>query len=201
MRLLTTSSAFFFPLACFAQSHSWEAGPGQRWILWAALAAWLLGGVVVGLALRRKARRRDCPHTFLLPGEEELVLSAIRKFERRTSGEIHVHLSSSDGDIAREAQKEFDGLGLANTRERNGVLFFVAVPQRRFAVLGDVGIHQKVPPDFWQSVVSHVEKALAEGHRGEALATGIEMAGHALVEHFPARAEDVNELPDAISRK
>jgi uncharacterized membrane protein len=85
------------------------------------------------------------------------------------------------------------------TAERNGVLFYLAVNDRKFAVLGDSGINAKVPEDFWDQVKELLQKNFREGKFTEGLAEGIMQAGEHLKVHFPHRKDDVNELPDDIS--
>ena len=43
----------------------------------------------------------------------------------------------------------FKKLGMHKTAERNGVLFYLAVDDRKFAIIGDAGINAKVPAGFW----------------------------------------------------
>ncbi|RMG43183.1 MAG: TPM domain-containing protein [Acidobacteria bacterium] len=129
-------------------------------------------------------------------------MEAIAAAERRTSGEIRVHLAAGgEGEIMERAARTFEQLGMTATRERNGVLFYVDVPARRIAILGDAGIHERVPEGFWDEVLSRVRERFAEGRFGKGLAEGIALAGEALAEHFPHRPDDVNELPDQISRE
>ena len=179
--------------------HGWDVPSSAPYLALAVGGALLL---LAGLWLLRRAvaGERATPHTFLRGEEEEQILTAIRSFEKRTSGEIRLHLSSAGGDVMEEARRAFEALGMTATRERNGVLFFVAVPQHRFAVLGDQGIDQRVPPDFWNQVVEHVRARFLEGRFGAGLVEGIEQAGAALAEHFPPRPDDINELPDHVSR-
>lgn len=166
----------------------------------------LIGGIALagaGLLIRTRAFKaaRSTPATFLTPGEEETVLQAIARFERDTSGEIRVHLDRhTDRLLMEEAQAVFEKLGMTATRERNGVLFFVSVGRREFAVLGDTGINEKVPPDFWQGVVTLVEERFRQGAFSEGLIRGIEEAGRALAAYFPPRADDIDELPNGLSR-
>ncbi|MBP7148681.1 MAG: TPM domain-containing protein [Acidobacteria bacterium] len=134
--------------------------------------------------------------------EEERVLAAMREFERRTSGEIRVHLAARiTRDIMEEARTAFEKLGMTATAERNGVLFFVAVAERRFAVLGDRGIHAQVAPDFWDGVAAAVAERFARGRFADGLCEGIALAGESLAALFPRRPDDRNELPDRISRE
>jgi uncharacterized membrane protein len=88
---------------------------------------------------------------------------------------------------------------MMRTRERNGVLFFVSVRDKKLAVIGDKGIHDHVAQDFWADVIKQVEMRFAEGSFGEGLAEGIGKVGSELARHFPRRADDVNELPDKVS--
>jgi uncharacterized membrane protein len=88
---------------------------------------------------------------------------------------------------------------MARTRDRNGVLFFVGVRDRRFAVIGDTGIYEALPGNFWSWVVTCVEGRFANGQYAMGLIEGIRMAGTALANHFPPRPDDINELPDSLS--
>ena len=85
------------------------------------------------------------------------------------------------------------------TEQRNGVLFYVALNDHKFAILGDVGINQKVEPDFWESTKMLVVEKLKDKKCAEGLAAGIIKAGNKLKELFPYQDEDVNELSDEIS--
>jgi len=180
--------------------HSWaEEGLSPAfWVAASGAVAFLAGLFVYGRGLSNK---HDTPASFLSAAEDGQVMAEIESFEKRTSGELRVHLENHvEGDLMAVAKSTFDKLGLSATRERNGVLFFVAVKDHRFAVLGDSGIDQKVPAGFWDNVVTHVGDRFKQGKFGEGLVEGIRMAGEQLAAHFPPRADDVNELPNQISR-
>lgn len=132
--------------------------------------------------------------------DADRVRAAIQAAERRTSGEIRVSVSIFFwGDVRKVAEAAFDRLGMTATKDRNGVLFFVVPSRRRFVVLGDVGIHEKVGQEFWDAVAAAVsEKFRARDFTG-GLVAGIEAVGERLAEHFPHAGErDVNELPDGV---
>lgn len=172
---------------------------GTTLALWVAGAALLFAAQALRMVELRS--KRLTPATFLALHEERRVLEAIHAFERRTSGEIRVHLEEHvEGDLVRAAESAFEQLGMARTAQRNGVLFFVAVGDRRFAVIGDAGIHELVGPGFWADVAAQVERRFAEGRFACGLAEGVQLAGAALAEHFPPRPGDVNELSDELSR-
>ena len=187
--------------------RDWLAFPRHTWSVWtggalialsvAASLLWIAGAL---LSRRVHRERRDSVASFLTPPEREQVAASIRKFEANTSGEIRVHLAARTGDApTAAAARVFHRVGMARTRDRNGVLFFVSIHDRRLAVIGDRGIHAAVPVDFWSSVIARVEAHFARGRFADGLIDGIEMAGGALSRHFPPRPDDVNELPDAIT--
>ncbi len=128
------------------------------------------------------------------------VEDAIRAAERRTSGEIRVSVSRFFwGDVRRLAERAFVRLGMSATRKRNGVLFFVVPSRRRFVVLGDAGIHEKVGQPFWDAVAAAVSAHFRGGDFTQGLVRGIETVGEQLATYFPFDpATDVNELSDAI---
>ena len=82
---------------------------------------------------------------------------------------------------------------------RNGVLFYLAVEDQKFAILGDAGINAVTPEDFWDNIKEKMQAEFREGRFAEGLQWGIRQAGDSLKEHFPHRDDDINELPDDIS--
>ena len=142
---------------------------------------------------RRAARFFDA-------GEEARILEAIRRAEEATSGEIRVHAESiCPGDPMEVAKDRFARLGMAATAQRNGVLFYLATRDGKFAIYGDEGIHGEVGDPFWEGL----RDRLAERFREDDFAGGLEEAiaavGTHLARAFPIGEDDRNELPDAIS--
>jgi uncharacterized membrane protein len=85
------------------------------------------------------------------------------------------------------------------TEARNGVLFYLAVSDRKFAIIGDAGINAKVPQGFWDEIKALMQNSFREGKFTEGLSQGILLAGTQLKAHFPFNKDDVNELSDEIS--
>ncbi|HEX2976012.1 MAG TPA: TPM domain-containing protein [Bacteroidales bacterium] len=138
--------------------------------------------------------------TFFTSEEQEKLLAAIKEAENETSGEIRLHIETSiKGDVLDEAAWAFSKLGMDKTKERNGVLFYMVVKDRKFAILGDAGINAKVPAGFWDCISELLTKNFKEGKFAEGLAEGIILAGKQLKTHFPHQKDDVNELSDEIS--
>ena len=138
--------------------------------------------------------------TFFSKEQQAQILAAVKEAEMETSGEIRVHIESSlKGDVLDRAAWLFKKLGMHETAERNGVLFYLAVNHRQFAILGDAGINAKVPTGFWDDIRELLQKNFKEGKFTEGLSEGILLAGKHLKMHFPHKSDDVNELPDEIS--
>jgi uncharacterized membrane protein len=138
--------------------------------------------------------------SFFTREQQAQILSAIKTAEEETSGEIRVHIETSfKGDVLDRAAWVFKKLGMYKTALRNGVLFYLAVKDRKFAIIGDAGIHAKVPEGFWDRIKELMLKDFKEGKFTEGLSQGILLAGEQLKTQFPHQKDDVNELPDEIS--
>ncbi len=132
--------------------------------------------------------------------QKDAIVSAIKEAEKNTSGEVRVHIESSfKGDVLDQAAFIFKKLGMLKTEQRNGVLFYLAVKNKAFAILGDAGINEKVHDDFWEETKSLMQKEFQTGNMTEGLVKGILLAGEKLKEHFPYHTDDENELSDDIS--
>jgi uncharacterized membrane protein len=137
---------------------------------------------------------------FFSKEQKEDIRQAILNAELDTSGEIRVHIETSfTGDVLDRAAYIFDKLGMQKTERRNGVLFYLAISNRRFAVIGDKGINAVVPENFWDDIKNNLLNHFREEKFTEGLMEGITMVGRKLKKHFPHQTGDVNELPDDIS--
>jgi uncharacterized membrane protein len=130
----------------------------------------------------------------------ERIRQAIEAGEQRTSGEIRVSVAPWFwGDVERAAENAFARLGMTNTAQRNGVLFFLVPARQTFVVRGDDGIHASVGQAFWDQLVSAMSAHFRRGEFTEGLVFGIGAAAEQLAIHFPYDAKhDVNELPDDV---
>jgi len=131
--------------------------------------------------------------------DRDRLEAAIRAAEFETSGEIVVALKAHvKGDIYHTAKTFFDQHKLTRTADRNGVLLLLAYKDRRIALLGDEGINNRVPPDFWEGTVAKMTARFREQDYIGGLEVGIRDIGQQLKRFFPHREDDVNELPDDI---
>jgi uncharacterized membrane protein len=128
------------------------------------------------------------------------VSAAIAGAERRTSAEIRVHLDRRCAeDPMVRAAGVFERLQMHDTRERSGVLVYVALDDHRLAVIGDRGIHERVGHVYWERLVTALGSHFAEGRPGQGLIAVVDDLGRELERHFPRRPDDVDELTDALS--
>jgi len=131
--------------------------------------------------------------------DQDRVVAAIAAAESRTSGEIRVVVARhAAADAVTVAQKNFERLGMTQTKERNGVLIFLAPASRTFAVIGDTAVHEKCGDAFWRLLTAAMTLHFKRGEFTEGLIHGIEKAGALLGEHFPRKPGDRNELPDKV---
>jgi uncharacterized membrane protein len=136
---------------------------------------------------------------FFTKAEEKHILSAIKEAELASSGEVRVFVESHcKGDIEKRTIEVFKKLKMNMTRERNGVLIYVAMKDRRFAIYGDEGIHQKMGFQFWKLEAATLKDHFVENKIVEGLRTTIISIGQVLKTHFPYLDDDKNELPDNI---
>jgi uncharacterized membrane protein len=137
---------------------------------------------------------------FLTAEERQRVAEAIGEAERLTSGEIRVHLDDHiEDEVMDHAAFIFEELAMHRTRDRNGVLIYIAVADRRVAVIGDAGINERVPSGFWNDVVGVLKLHFAAGRHAEGLIEAVHMVAAKLQEYFPLKHDDQNELSNEVS--
>lgn len=140
--------------------------------------------------------------TFIHQLDDAAIVAEIARAEAGTSGEILVFVSPHPvEDPVERAERQFEKLGMTNTRDRNGVLLYFAPVSRKFAVVGDHGIHERCGPAFWEELVAEIRPVLQAGNFTEAVTHAVRQAGKILARHFPARVDDRNELSNEITRE
>ena len=137
---------------------------------------------------------------FFSAGQVKQIESAIQSAEENTSGEIRVHIESiCNGNALRSAAKIFHKMGMHKTHLRNGVLFYLAVKDKKFAMVGDEAIHKNVPEGFWDLVRDKMLTQFKQEKFVEGLCEGIEMAGQEFKKYFPHSSSDKNELSNEVT--
>jgi uncharacterized membrane protein len=137
---------------------------------------------------------------FFTAFDSDRIVQAISAAERRTSGEIRVHVTKhSPKNLEQRAERRFHRLGMTKTAERNGVLIYIAPKARSFRILGDAAIHEKAGQEFWTQVAAVLEEHFRRGEFTEGVVRAVERVGELLASHFPRRTGDKNELPDQVT--
>jgi uncharacterized membrane protein len=137
---------------------------------------------------------------FLTKTEKSEIINAIAIAEKNTSGEIRVHIEKKyKGDILDRAAFIFAKLKMQKTALRNGVLFYLAIEDKKLAIIGDIGINKAVPEGFWDTIKEEMVISFSQSKFAEGLIKGIGMAGDKLKTFFPCQNNDVNELSNDIS--
>jgi len=128
------------------------------------------------------------------------IESAIKSAEENTSGEIRIHIENHcKGEALESALRVFHKLGMHKTKLRNGILFYLVVKDRKFAVAGDEGIHKNVPAGFWDLVRDKMQEKFKQEKFTEGLCEGIKMTGTELKKYFPYSTTDKDELSNEVT--
>jgi uncharacterized membrane protein len=137
---------------------------------------------------------------FLSAADLDSVAAAVAAAEARTAAEIRVHLDHRcPGDAMARAVEVFERLGMARTDLRAGVLVYVAVADRKLAVIGDAGIHARVGQAYWDGLVARILEHLRDERPLDGVTDAVREIGVSLAAHFPRRPDDRNELSDRVS--
>jgi uncharacterized membrane protein len=137
---------------------------------------------------------------FFTDEQKEDIRQAILNAELDTSGEIRIHVENNcPGDVLDRSAYLFEKLGMKKTELRNGVLIYLALNHRKFAIIGDSGINAVVPENFWDSIKDNMLKLFRDAQFAEGIIYAITKSGEQLKKYFPHQQDDVNELSNEIS--
>ncbi len=129
--------------------------------------------------------------------ENQELVHAIAAAERGSTGELRVLIvNRCRGDVMDKARRAFEELGLTETQGRTGVLLYFCARDHKLAILGDVGIHEKVGQAFWNQIIERAIAFCREGEYLRALLLAVDEIGHAFRRHLPPEQGEGNELPD-----
>ena len=129
------------------------------------------------------------------------ISKAIEEAEKQTSGEIRVHVDNKcSADPVKEAISHFNRLEMFNTKDRNGILIYVAKEDRKLAIIGDKNINEKVPTDYWETTKNQLIESFKKEDYVNGLVQAIFDVGEKLKNYFPYNEDDRNELLNDISQ-
>ena len=141
--------------------------------------------------------------TFMLSAEEEQhVVKAIQAAELLTSAEIKVHLENySDTPPLIKACAVFKELNMHQTIARNGILIYICVETKKFALYADTGISNIVHELFWETEKNTLIDYFKKGQYALGLQTVILDIAYKIKDYFPYKDNDANEISNEISKK
>jgi uncharacterized membrane protein len=132
------------------------------------------------------------------------ISNKIKEMEKITAGEIRVAVkeeipfAKKKKSIKDLAAEEFYNLGMANTRDKTGILIYVLLSQRKFYILADSGINEKVEQKTWDTIRDKMTEEFKHGNYLEGIINTLEKVGNILGEHFPIKSDDTNELSNKV---
>ena len=132
------------------------------------------------------------------------ISNKISEIELITSGEIRVSIkeaktfSERNSNLKDLAEKEFYKLNMHETRDKTGILLYFLLGERKFFILADKGINEKVNHGVWDSVSNRIQENFKNGYFAKGIVEGIDDVGKLLSEHFPIKSDDVNELTNKV---
>jgi len=136
----------------------------------------------------------------LSQADKETIVEAIAKAECLTSGEIRVHIDKKcPGDPLERAIQLFGELKMHETAQRNGVLIYLSFSDKKVAIVGDEGINERVPVNFWDSSRSIMTYHFKNNDFARGIILAIKEAGEQLKRYFPIQEGDKNELSNEIT--
>jgi len=135
-----------------------------------------------------------------LPMEQAVrVAEAVADAERTTSGELKVVLTRYCwGPLLHKGEALFRKHKLHETRERNAVMILVVLKNRELLLFGDRGIDEHVEDGFWVETRDAMLTHLRDGRLADGLIDGIGRIGERLAKHFPAGADNPDELSNEV---
>ena len=77
-----------------------------------------------------------------------------------------------------------------DTRDRTGILLFLALFEHEVVVLGDKGIDARVEPGVWNELTVTIAAGMRSGRPGEAILAGVRRCGEILSRHGVERRDD-----------
>jgi uncharacterized membrane protein len=139
---------------------------------------------------------------FFSDEQKHRIKASIEGLELKTSGEVRLHVEGDcKGDAYHRAVHVFHKLHMHRANHKNGVLFYLAVNHKKFAIVGDEGIHKVVPENFWETVKDHVIARFKEEKYTEGICEGIDMTGEFLQKYFPHNNDEKTPSAHEISYK
>lgn len=127
-------------------------------------------------------------------GTTSPIVRALAQVERITTAEIRVHLTRKvlERDPFATAESVFKRFQMTRTTHRNGVLIYVNLRTRRFAIAADVGAQEALGRRYWDELARALAEDLRSTHPENAIAIAVRTLGVTLHQHFPIEDTDMD---------
>lgn len=141
---------------------------------------------------------------YISSAELEAIKNHIAEIEKYTSGEIRLCFLKTRAWIDRKltpkelALKEFYRLGIQNTKDKTGVLLFILFTEKKFEIIADEGINNKISQDKWDLITNHLISNFKEGKYKDGIVKALDEIKDVLMNEFPRQSDDVDELSNDI---
>lgn len=141
---------------------------------------------------------------YLSKEELDSLSNHIAEIEKFTSGEIRICFKKNTAWAERKlssremAVKEFHKLGMQNTKHKTGVLLYILFKDRKFEVVADKGINDKIPAEKWEVIKNHLTNEFKSGNFKSGIIKSLDEIKEVLIKEFPRKDDDINELSNDI---
>jgi uncharacterized membrane protein len=132
------------------------------------------------------------------------ISEACKQAEQNTAGEVRVSIFSKrprklrNLNLGEFALAEFQHLGMEKTRDRTGILLLIILAEKKFQILADAGIHQKVEQGTWDTVAAGLSDYFKKGDYLTGIIDNIRQMADVLERHFPKKSDDTDELSNEV---
>jgi len=99
---------------------------------------------------------------------------------------------------SKKAKKEFYNLGIKETKTRQGIMFFVSVDEKYVEIVTDIAIKSKIDNIYWEKIVNQFINDVKNKQFFEGYKKAIQACSQTLIENFPIKENDKNELKDEV---
>lgn len=143
-------------------------------------------------------------HNYLSPEELEKIKIEIEKVEQSTSGQIRLSVREKRRFWDKLYQphelaiRDFEKLGISNTKHKTGVLIFIIFDEHYYDILADEGINEKISDHIWLGIEEKIKEEFPKESYINGILHIVDKVGEVLKQEFPHKAEDADELPDEV---
>ncbi|MGB4269344.1 MAG: TPM domain-containing protein [Spirochaetota bacterium] len=111
---------------------------------------------------------------------------------------LFINPREAETEVKEAAITAFYKHGLYKTANKNGVLIYISLLEKKVWILADEDAHKKIEQDFWDSCVTQIVTGMRQKQFVVALCTVIETIGQRLAKEYPVKPDDVDELKNII---